>query len=464
MVNHNRPSPPSSTVLVLVLLVVAVSAGAQSGEVLSLERAISLALDTSQALERSQLEIEAARSGLDKANSAFGPSVSGSAGVAYLADPPESVSIPAGAFGAAPDPVSMEITPIPAEPVVLVPDVENLAYSLSVSLQQTIFTWGKLTAGREAAQAEIEATLSRRGQSERDIRRSASLAFAGVYYGRSSLDLLRQTEELLTARVADARERFETGVVTRGAVLTEEASLAGLRTQIVRTAQSVRSAEASLAWFTGVAEIGELSPIGFPESIPPEDDLVGRAVSYDPSLSELRSRTTQALVQATLARASRPLLPDIGLTVTAEVQGQTLPFVESDWDDSWDADLTISIGASANLFDSGANAADRAAAEAQYGQALSAVAEYESALPLQVRSAVEAYLIADARIAESAIRLDGAVEQARVATVSFENDLITRADALSARAAVLEAELSAIAAELAKAQAYFELIFLSGLE
>ena len=428
---------------------------------LSLSDAIRLAVEASQSLERGDLEIDAARAGLDRANAAFGPLISGSAGVAFLGDPPEGISIPAGEFGTANDPTSTFPTLIPDSPVVLVPDAENLGLSVSVQLDQTLFTWGKLEAGREAATAEIDATTSRKAQSERDLRRSVSLAFAGVLAGRDSVRLLREAVTLLEARVADAQERFDAGAITRSGVLAEQASLATLRTQLVRTEQGLRSAEASLEWLVG-EPVEELAAISLPDALPAEDELVAAAIAGDPSLSELRARSTQAEVQLRVAEASRPWLPDIGLSVSAEVQGQRIPFLQANWIDSWDADLTISIGASASLYDSGANAADQASAQAQYGQTLSAIAEYEAALPLQIRAEVESFLVAQARAEETRIRRETAVEQERIAVVSFENELITRADVLGAQAAVIEADLTAIAVELERAQAFFDVEYLAG--
>jgi HAE1 family hydrophobic/amphiphilic exporter-1 len=446
--------------LIFVPLVVAQETpGAPSP--LNLSRAVELATDASQTLIRNSLEIDVARAGVDKADAAFGPTITGSAGFAWLGNPPEGISIPAGTFGTVSDPTSTFPSPLPPDPVVLVPDAERLGLSATVELQQTIFTWGKLDAARDAAVAEVAASLARRDQSGRDLRRTVSLSYAGVLAGRDSFELLRRMVELLEARLEEAEERFDAGVVTRSFVLDEQATLARVQTQLVRTEQGLRTAEGTLAWLLG-EPVGELEAVGYPERLPTEAELERRAREFNPDLAELRARSDQAAVQVRVAEASKPFLPDLGLRVRAELQGQRVPLLQANWIDSWNADLTISIGASATLFDSGANAADRASAEAQYGQALSAIAELEDSLPIQLRRVIESYLVAEASEAEANASYASASERARIAEVSFENELITRADVLGAQTAVLEAELAQISARLDRGRSLIELEYLVG--
>lgn len=453
--------------LAVVFAAAASSLAAQeTAAVLTLDDAIRRALEQSQSVARSRLDIEVARAGVQGAEAARRPLVTGSAGVAWLGDPPEGIVIPTGEFGTLADPTSTFPAPVPADPVVLVPDAENLGLSASLELEQPLFTWGKLDASLEAARAEVDAQIARRDQSEREVRRRVTLAYAGAVAARESEELVREIVGLLERRVEDARRRFDAGAITRSDVLAEEAGLATARAQLVQTQQGALSAAASLAWLVGGTRddiaATELDAPPVPEQLPDEPSLAARAGSSDPRIAELRARGAQAGVQLRVAEASRSWRPDLGLRITAEVQGQRIPLVQANWIDSWDADLTISIGASATFFDSGRNTADRRSAEAQYGQALSAIAEYQETIPLQIRSAVEAFLVGIARLEQADARRANALEQQRIATVSYENELTTRAELLGAEAAVLEARLTAIAARLDIQRAVAELEYLVG--
>lgn len=428
---------------------------------LTLDEAIGLAQEASQSIERSRLEVTGARAGLAEARAARLPGVDASAGAAWFANPTEGITIPAGEFGTVTDPGSTFPTRLPDQPVELVPDAESLGLSASITLDQPLFTWGKLRAGEDAARAGVEASESRRELARRDVRRAVVSAYAGVAAARASEPLVREIVSILEERLSDARERLDAGATTRRTVLAEEAALAAAEVQLMRTRQGLRTAEATLEWLIG-REPGELDPPALPEELPDEARLVERARATHPRLAELRATARQAEVQLRVAEASRPLLPDIGLNVKAEVQGQRVPLVQANWIDTWDANLTVSVGVQTTLYDGFANAAQQNASRAQRDQALSAVAEYGDSLPLQVRRHYERYLVARASLREAQARAASAEEERRVAEVGYENELITRGELLGARAGVLEAGLASVAARLDMARSLAELEYLAG--
>ncbi len=430
-------------------------------EPLTLGEAVAGAREASQSVERARLEIDAAVAGRRQARASFGPRVDANVGAAYATHPPEGITIPTGAFGTVTDPTSTFPTRVPDRPIVLVPDPDNVGFSATMGIEQPVFTWGKLTAAQDAATAALEASMARHDQSVRELRRTVTLAYAGVAAGRESVPLVEEVVAMLESRVADATRRLEAGAATRAEVLGEEARAASARAQLVRARQGLLTAEWNLRRLLG-REFGELAGIEVPHSLPEESDLVEAARSADPRLTELRATTRGAEVQLRVAGASRPFLPDLGLRVQAAVRGQRVPFVEANWIDTWDGNVTISIGASALLYDGGRSRADVDVARARYHQALSAVSEYADALPLQVRRAVERYLIAQASTAEAAARTANAEEQRRVAQVAFDNELISRSELTGARLAVPEARLAAAAAHLDLSLAFADLEYLVG--
>jgi len=208
--------------------------------------------------------------------------------------------------------------------------------------------------------------------------------------------------------------------------------------------------------------LGSIEAVELPSELPVETELVERARTAHPMLEELRASADRAAVGVDGAVAASALRPDIGLRVKAELLGQTIPFLEDDWDESWDANLTISIGTSATIFDGRASFGRRDGAEARLAQARSAFTEFNDALPLRIRASVERYLVAQAMLDEARAQLAAAEEDARVARVSFENDVITRSEALGARLGVLQAQLAVIAARMEGARALAEIEYLAG--
>ncbi len=430
-------------------------------EGLTLDEAVAAAREASQSVERARLEIDAAVAGRRQARASFGPRVDANVGAAYATNPPEGITIPTGAFGTVTDPTSTFPARVPDRPIVLVPDPDPLGFSASIAVEQPLFTWGKLAAAQDAASAAIEAGMARHDQSVRELRRAVTLAYAGVASGRESALLVEEIVAMLESRALDAARRLDAGAATRADVLTEESRLATARSQLVRARQGALTAEASLRRLLG-REFGELAGIEAPWRLPEECDLVEAARSADPRLTELRATTRQAEVRLRVASASRPLLPDLGLRVQAEVRGQRVPFFEANWVDAWEGNVTVSVGASALIYDGGRSRADAGIAQSQYQQALSAVTEYADGLPLQVRRAVERYLVAQAAGAEAEARAANAREQERVAQVAFDNEVISRSELTAARLAVPEARLAAVAAHLDLSLALADLEYLVG--
>jgi outer membrane protein TolC len=270
--------------------------------------------------------------------------------------------------------------------------------------------------------------------------------------------------DVLADRVADAEQQYAAGATTQGDVLSAQSRHASARLQLVRTKQGLATAEANLAWLIGSAPsaLGPLHAIELPGELPVETDLVERARAAHPMLEELRANANRAAVGVEGAAATGLLRPNIGLRVEAEVIGQTIPFLEEDWEESWDANLTISLGTAATIFDGRASAGRRDVAEAQLAQARSALTEFSESISLRIRAAVERYLVAQATLLEASARLAAAEEEARVARVSFDNELITRSDALGARLGVLEAQLATIGARMEGARALAEIEYLAG--
>ncbi|MFW5688278.1 MAG: TolC family protein [Spirochaetota bacterium] len=436
-------------------------AGRGDETVLSLDLAIELALERSQSLRRETLSVDIARAELDQARAAFGPSVSGSIGTAWITNPPDGITIPAGEFGTVSDPTSTFPTRVPEQPVELVPDPENLGLSASVLLEQPLFTWGKLRAGERGAVAGVDASLARRDTQGRAVRRDVTKAYVGLLAARASVELVSEIVTVQEERVDDARRQFDAGASTRRAVLAESSALAAARSQLVRATQSARTAASAVRWYTGVAPERVLEPT-LPSQLPDEPELVRRATEGHPRLAELRARREQAGVQRAVSEASAPFLPDFGLRVEAEVQGQRLPLIQSNWIDSWDANLTISIGASASLYDGGRNRASQASSQAQVEQALSAIAEYTDAIPLEVRATLERFVLARTSEQEALASLEEAREQLRIARVSRENELISQAEARAAEIPVLQARLLIIAARADAGAAVADLEYIVG--
>jgi outer membrane protein len=447
-----------NAVIAVALLLVPSLALPAEPRALSLEEALRLANENSEAVRIRTLQAGKSDAVLVEARSQRYPRLALEASASYLANPPEGITVHKGELATFP-------IVIPAEDIVFVEDAEPTYYKLGATLTQPIYTSGKIAAGIRLAELDRAAAGTELDRQRRSTRRETARAYHGAVLAALSLPHLSAMRAAYADVVADRRASFDEGTVTRQAVLDAEASLASLDARTVAAREARSSALEALAALTGLAA-ADLDPVnGFRDACPELDEerLTAQALDGSPDLASARTRLEQAGVKRDLERAGAELHPDLALSVAGSVSGQRTPFVGSDWTDSWDWSVVVSVGAKATAFDSGASRARISAASADREAAAAALSQAEKLLRLSVRKAVEAARNAAAALGERRAKLALAVETAKNARVSFENDVATRGEARLAEIARLAAVLDLESAGAALEDANGEIEYCTGV-
>jgi outer membrane protein TolC len=419
---------------------------------LSLAEALRLAEETSEAVRIRTLQAGKSDTVLAEARSQRYPRLALEASASYLANPPEGITVHKGELGTIvmPGPTVIEL---PGEDLVFVENAEPTYYKLGATLTQPIYTSGKIAAGIRLAELDRAAAGTELDRQRRTTRREAARAYHGAVLAGRSLPHLSAMHAAYADIVADRHASFDEGTVTRQAVLDAEATLASLEARVVAAREARSSALEALAALTGIA-VADLDPVdGFRDACPvlDEDGLRTVAAAGSPDLVSARTRLEQAGAKRDLERAGAAFRPDLALSIAGSVSGQRTPFVGSDWTDSWDWSVVVSVGAKATAFDSGESRARISATSSDREAAAAALSQAEKLLRLSVRRAVETARNAAAALDERRAKLALAEETAKNAQVSFENDVATRSEARLAEvgrlAAVLELESAGAALE-----------------
>ncbi|TVQ26423.1 MAG: TolC family protein [Spirochaetaceae bacterium] len=424
---------------------------------LSVEQAITIARAASGDLERARIALDQGEADIQIARARRLPAITGQASASYLVFPPDGIGLRAGELGTIPDPGGFPVR-VPDSNVDLVPDPEPTFFRVSASLSQALVTWGKVQAGIEASQLERDRLRVDATDRERQLVTEVRRAYFGLVLARETVDLLRDTQDILDQITEDRRRGFDAGVRTRQEVLEVEAELAAVRRQRVSAEQGMRSARRGLSFLLGADVPEETELVSQPRTAetpdPDESEVLAEALRFSPQLRELGIRREQASVGLFVAERTNSLrYPDIGLSVNAEVSGGRIPF-SFNWRDSWDTDLTLTLASEFSVFDGGAQAARVRQAEGDLAQAVSGLTDAEDGLRIEVSERIEAVRVAAAELAEAKAGLRLAEERRNNAEVSFENELITREDVLMARigATIATLEVSAAAFQLEQAR------------
>jgi outer membrane protein TolC len=405
----------------LLLLALASAAFAEEPRRLSLDEAVALALENHRSLHAVRMRSEAADARLAEAKAEAGPTAEIAGGYAYRSSVPE-FTLPASGS------------------VTLNPSINN-SYQLLITARQPVYTGGRLSGARDAAQAQAFAAR------EDFSGRCADLVLA---VRRAYWDLVRLAEErrvvdddvsMVKAHLDDVERLLAEGMATASDQLKVEARLSAAQFRRIAAGHAVRSASMALADLTGLpldAPIEPVTPLPAPaDPLPPVGAMADQAQEGRPELRALRLRLEAARAAARVARAER--LPQVSLAAHyhyGRPNNRIFP-AEDRFNGTWD----FGVGVSLDLWDGGAAAQRVRQAEANMREAEDALALASAAVDLEVRRAYLSVEDSRAMIAVAATGIVQASEDLRVTRERFLEGLVLNAEVLDAEVALLEARL-----------------------
>ena len=435
-----------------------------AAEPLTVESAIGAARATSGTLRVKRLEVERTEYALREARTRSMPQLGLTASSTYMTNPPEGITIRQGSFGAAPVPGSEYPVFLPDQDYVLVKDTEPTYFTLTGTLDQVLWTWGKIEKAAKIAELDRAAAEVAVEASARQLDADVARAYFGAVASRDSLELLREAEALAGEMVADRERAFAEGTLVKQDVLEIRSQAAQITAQRVRAEEGLATGLDALELYTGSRPDPASLASGYRDALPEIDEkaLVQSALASSTELKTLSLKGRQAELAEELRRASLMGLPDISLRLTLDIKGQEVPFVGGNWTDTWDTNLMLTIAGKVTLFDSLASVWSLKQAQAQSTEAAEGAAELARGMRIQVRRLVDAARTNAALVVQRQAEAEYAAEQARNAAVSYENEIITRGEERGARLQAVVARLTLLLARLQTEYAILDLELLSG--
>ena len=414
-----------------------------SGEAITLESAVDLAISRSAEVQIGELEVAKGRAGERVARAMRLPTISVQGSGSFLSQPSEGVVISKGAFGYAPTAQSPAPVAIPDQDFVIVDDAEPTYFSIRTTLTQPLITWGKLRRSEELARIETDANILERQRHKFDAEQELTDLYLAGRFAQDSVTLLEKVVAVGEAIVADRNRSYDEGLITRQNILEAESDLAGLELQLNRSVEALKTARTALLFFTGL-DAGEFyfaTPLFDSPGDLDEETLLEAAKERSIDREILYLRSVQARLARRIAAGDRVFKPDISISISLDITGQRIPLVGANWTDSWNSNLIVTIGTQLELFDSGRSKASLEQSEIDLQIATVGGESFDRGIALIVRRQIDAIRTAAYEFAYSQAKLDLALEQERNAEVSFENEIITREKVLLARLGSLLASL-----------------------
>jgi outer membrane protein len=206
-----------------------ISTAAPDTVMFTLHTAIEHALEHNPEIEQLRLSYAKSKAQTGQALSAMYPSVTASGSYVYMTD------IPVIEFDSVPVPFGQS---------------ENWNYN--ISLQQVVFTWGKIyNAYRIAGISEDIArlTLVRKQQ---ETRSSVTDAFYGLLVLEKTVQLMRESQTQLQRHAAAVEKRYKAGIVPRLELMRAQVQVANFKPQLIQTENGYRLAKEGFKMLLGL--------------------------------------------------------------------------------------------------------------------------------------------------------------------------------------------------------------------
>ena len=212
----------------------------------------------------------------------------------------------------------------------------NLALGWQVSLSTTLplWTFGKLTAAREAAEAGVDLSKAELEKERSELRQLVKRAYYGVLFATDVQLLLDEAEQVLGKHVRRLEDELEEDEGDEVTFFKLQMSLADLEGRRYQAQAQRRIALSALGFLVGKGRNAEVQDVPLPEppaSLGPLTRYLAAARIHRPEINMARAGVRAREAQVRLERAR--FYPDVGLTVGAdwrrapEVTDQVNPFV-----------------------------------------------------------------------------------------------------------------------------------------
>ena len=324
--------------------------------------------------------------------------------------------------------------------------VELDRYHLELSVEQPLYTGGRLRQGARAAGLEADAAERLAEQERADVAfeiRRAYWTLYGALSGRRATDAALAGVE---AHLEDVRSRFDEGAALRSELLAARTRRSEILLERVESENAVRVARLELNRLTGLPLSAQVALSAAVEAEPLPTDLDALTASAAAALPRLRAMRAQVeALRAQVAATQGGRLPELAF-LGRYIYARPNPYAFSDpstFRGTWEAGLQMQWG----LWEGGARSArvERAAARLRSAEAELETARREVEVEvarryLEVRRATEALGVAAENVEE-------AEESLRVVRQQFREGAALSAEVLDAEHAYQQARARRARAE-----------------
>ena len=402
-----------------LLLCILFSVTAPDTVAFSLHTAIEHALEYNPEIEQLRLNYAKSKEQTGQALSAMYPSVTASGSYVYMTD------IPVIEFDSVPVPFGQS---------------ENWNYT--ISLQQVVFTWGKIyNAYRIAGISEDIAQLSL-VRKQQEIRSSVTDAFYGLLVLEKTVQLMRESLTQLKRHAAAVETRYKAGIVPRLELMRAQVQVANLKPRLIQTENGYRLAKEGFKMLLG---------LDLDVEVLVEGELTMGQETYD--LEEITQYAYEHRLELQTINKTRQIA-DLGKKIAATANLPTIvagatydrskPFGFTG--DEWGSNIIFNLGFQWTLFSGFGNLHKYREATLQQQEAELAYENLQKAVALEVKQAYLNYQAAREALLTAQENVGQAEKTFELIETRYKNGLATHLEYLDVQLATMQAQTNYLSA------------------
>ena len=312
-------------------LICGMTAGPAAAETLA--DAIALAYDSNPTLQAQRASQRALDENYVQARSGYRPSLTATAGATY-----QEVRVPGAVTGLSIDTDGDGI-----------PDASGPGYrtesnsgTAALSLNQPLYTGGRVSAAVSAAEADILTGRENLRRTETQVLGAVITAYVDTRRDQEALRIRQENVRVLERQLEESKARFDVGEITRTDVAQSESRLASVQSLLQSAQAQLAISRANYLAVVG-QNPGELAPEpSLANLLPATVDQAFETAQVDNALIRAAPYTEQAS-KARVAGARAERMPNIALTARLGYTGAAEPFDSDLYSRNVTAGATITV-------------------------------------------------------------------------------------------------------------------------
>jgi len=319
--------------------------------------------------------------------------------------------------------------------IITIGDANN--YALGLSIQQPIFTGGRIWRGYRIAEYAATAAEENCQRARNDLITEVQQAYLGVLKVQEYEKVAAEAVKQMQAHLQDLQNMYDVGMVTENDLLRTKVALSNTKLGLIKARNGVRLAKVAFCSKIGLPleqpirlteklQIIDLPPINL-------EDAIQKALENRPEIKAMHNNIKIARTAVAISKAA--YYPSIFLAANYSYRRpdrQYNPKFYTTW--------TISLVAQLNLFDWGQTAFQIEQAQSQLQQTEHAMKQLQDGIVLQITQTYLSLLEAKEKVETTKINIQQAQENYRVTNEKFKQGLVSNTELLDANTLLTQAK------------------------